>query len=50
MLFSGVAVTPTIVVACFAVAFFHFGIQSWFNDPVRTALNEVAAGGARLSG
>ncbi len=40
MLFSGVAVAPTIVVACFAVAFFHFGIQSWFNDPVRTALSE----------
>ncbi len=39
-LFSGVAVAPTIVVACFAVAFFHFGIQSWFNDPVRTSLAE----------
>jgi two-component system, NtrC family, nitrogen regulation sensor histidine kinase NtrY len=39
-LFSGVAVAPTIVVACFAVAFFHFGIQSWFNDPVRTSLSE----------
>lgn len=40
MLFGGVAVAPTIVVACFAVAFFHFGIQSWFNDPVRSALTE----------
>ena len=40
MLFSGVAVAPTIVVACFAVAFFHFGIQAWFNDPVREALRE----------
>ena len=40
MLFSGVAVVPTILVACFAVAFFHFGIQSWFNDPVRTTLAE----------
>ena len=40
MLFSGVAVAPTIVVACFAVAFFHFGIQTWFNDPVREALRE----------
>src|SRR5665213_2692595 len=40
VLFSGIAVAPTIVVACFAVAFFHFGIQSWFNEPVRTALNE----------
>ena len=40
LLFGGVAVAPTIVVACFAVAFFHFGIQAWFNEPVRQALNE----------
>jgi two-component system nitrogen regulation sensor histidine kinase NtrY len=40
VLFSGVAVAPTIVVAGFAVAFFHFGIQSWFNDPVREVLVE----------
>src|ERR1700761_3465164 len=39
-LFSGVAVAPTIVVACFAVAFFHFGIQSWFNEPMRASLEE----------
>ncbi len=40
LLFGGVAVAPAIVVAVFAVAFFHFGIQSWFNDPVRTAVTE----------
>jgi len=40
LLFSGVAVLPTILVACFAVAFFQFGIQAWFNDPVRAAINE----------
>ena len=40
LLFSGVAVGPTIVVAVFAVAFFHFGIQAWFNEPVRAALTE----------
>ncbi len=40
VLFSGVAVAPTILVAGFAVAFFHFGIQSWFNDPVREVLSE----------
>jgi two-component system nitrogen regulation sensor histidine kinase NtrY len=40
LLFSGVAVAPTILVACFAVAFFNFGIQTWFNDPVRIALAE----------
>jgi two-component system nitrogen regulation sensor histidine kinase NtrY len=40
LLFGGVAVAPTILVATFAVAFFHFGIQAWFNDPVRDALGE----------
>ncbi|MBS0562799.1 MAG: HAMP domain-containing protein, partial [Proteobacteria bacterium] len=40
LLFGGIAVAPTILVAGFAVAFFHFGIQSWFNDPVREVLNE----------
>ena len=47
MLFGGVAVAPAILVAVFAVAFFHFGIQSWFNDPVRAALTgslQVARG------
>jgi two-component system nitrogen regulation sensor histidine kinase NtrY len=43
LLFGGVAVAPAIVVACFAVAFFHFGIQGWFNDPVREAINESLA-------
>jgi two-component system, NtrC family, nitrogen regulation sensor histidine kinase NtrY len=40
LLFGGVAVAPAILVACFAVVFFHFGIQSWFNDPIREAINE----------
>ena len=40
LLFSVVAVTPTIVVAVFATAFLNLGIQGWFNDRVRTALNE----------
>src|SRR5271156_2567090 len=47
LLFSGIAVAPTILVACFATAFFHFGIQAWFNDPMRTALDgslQVARG------
>ena len=39
-LFSVVAVTPAIVVAVFATFFFDLGIQSWFNDRVRTALQE----------
>ncbi len=40
LLFSGVAVIPTIVVAVFATLFFQLGIQAWFNEPVRTTLQE----------
>ena len=40
LLFSGVAVIPTIVVAVFATFFFQLGIQAWFNEPVRTTLQE----------
>lgn len=40
LLFSVVAVAPTIVVAIFATSFFNMGIQSWFNDRVRTVLAE----------
>jgi two-component system, NtrC family, nitrogen regulation sensor histidine kinase NtrY len=40
LLFSVVAVTPTIVVAIFATAFFNLGIEAWFSDRVRTALEE----------
>ncbi len=40
LLFGGVAVVPAIVVAVFATAFFHYGIEAWFNQRVRTALND----------
>jgi two-component system nitrogen regulation sensor histidine kinase NtrY len=40
LLFSVVAVIPTILVGVFATAWFALGIQSWFNDRVRTALEE----------
>ncbi len=46
-LFGGVAAVPTIVVAAFAIVFFNFGIQAWFNQRVQTALdesNQVAQG------
>ena len=38
LLFSLVAVTPAIVVAVFAGLFLNFGIQAWFSERVRTAL------------
>jgi two-component system nitrogen regulation sensor histidine kinase NtrY len=40
LLFSVVAITPAIVVAVFSTMVFNLGIQAWFNEPVRTALQE----------
>ncbi len=49
-LFSIVAVTPAILVAVFSALFFSFGLQSWFNDRVSTALERsLAVGKAYLS-
>ncbi len=42
-LFSLVAVAPTIVVAVFSVLLFDFGLQGWFSDRVRTAVEESFA-------
>ena len=47
ILFGGVAAVPAILVAIFAIVFFNFGIQAWFNQRVQTALdesNQVAQG------
>ena len=38
-LFSIVAITPTIIVAIVSGIFFEFGLQSWFSDKIRTALD-----------
>jgi len=46
-LFGGVAAVPAILVAVFAIVFFNYGIQAWFNQRVQTALdesNQVAQG------
>ena len=43
VLFSLVAVTPTIIVAVSSAIFFSLGVQSWFSDRVRTALSESNA-------
>lgn len=41
--FAVLAIVPAIIMAVFSALFFNFGIQSWFNDRVRTALNESVA-------
>src|SRR5580700_3588454 len=40
VLFSLIAVLPTIIVAVFSYLFLSFGIESWFSDKVRTAISE----------
>lgn len=40
LLFGLVAVTPTIIVTVFSATFFNRGLEAWFNDRVRTALEE----------
>ena len=43
VLFSLVAVTPTVIVSISSAVFFSLGIQAWFSDRVRTALQESDA-------
>jgi two-component system nitrogen regulation sensor histidine kinase NtrY len=43
VLFSLIAVMPTIIVAAFSYLFFSFGMESWFSDKVRTAISESLA-------
>ncbi|MGH7039878.1 MAG: ATP-binding protein [Stellaceae bacterium] len=40
VLFSLIAVLPTIIVAVFSYLFFSFGVESWFSNTVRTAITE----------
>jgi len=39
MMFSLLAVTPAILVAVFSALFLHFGINFWFNERIRTAVD-----------
>jgi two-component system, NtrC family, nitrogen regulation sensor histidine kinase NtrY len=41
--FSLLAVMPAIIVAAFSAIFFYVGVQSWFSERVRTAINESRA-------
>lgn len=42
-LFSLVAVAPAIIVAIFSALVLNFGLQNWFSETVRTAINESQA-------
>ena len=41
--FSAAAVAPAIIIAVFSAVFFNLGIQAWFSERVRTALQESMA-------
>jgi len=43
LLFSLVAVTPTIIISISSAIFFSLGLEAWFSERVRTALNESDA-------
>lgn len=43
LIFSLLTVTPAILMTIFSAFFLHFGVQSWFSDRVRTAIEESQA-------
>lgn len=43
MLFSLIAVIPTIIVSVFSAVFFSLGVQVWFSDRVKTVVSESNA-------
>ena len=43
LLFSGVAVTPAIIVVIFSVFFLSTGLENWFSERVKNALDNSLA-------
>ncbi len=43
VLFSAIAVAPAIIIAVFSALFFNLGIEAWFSERVRVALQESLA-------
>ncbi len=43
LIFSIMAAVPAIIMAVFSAFFFHFGVQTWFSQNVRTAIFESQA-------
>ncbi len=42
-IFSFLAAVPTIIMTVFSAFFFHFGVQTWFSEHVKTAITESLA-------
>ncbi len=43
LIFSVLAAVPAIIMTVFSAYFFHYGIQTWFSERVRTAVSESRA-------
>jgi two-component system nitrogen regulation sensor histidine kinase NtrY len=41
VIFSIMAAAPAVIMAIFSTFFFHFGVQTWFSDRVRTAIQSA---------
>lgn len=41
--FGLLAMAPAIIMTIFSLFFFHYGVQTWFSDRVKTAVNESQA-------
>jgi two-component system, NtrC family, nitrogen regulation sensor histidine kinase NtrY len=41
VIFSIMAAAPAIIMAIFSMFFFHFGVQAWFSDRVKTAVESA---------
>ncbi|HOO51433.1 MAG TPA: PAS domain-containing sensor histidine kinase [Alphaproteobacteria bacterium] len=39
-IFGLLAMAPAVIMTIFSLFFFHYGVQTWFSDRVRTAVNE----------
>ncbi|MDB5491743.1 MAG: sensory box protein [Micavibrio sp.] len=39
-IFGFLAATPAIIMTIFSATFFHYGLQSWFSDKIRNAINQ----------
>ncbi|MBL8642209.1 MAG: PAS domain-containing sensor histidine kinase [Alphaproteobacteria bacterium] len=42
-IFGLLAMVPAVIMTLFSLFFFHYGVQTWFSDRVKTAVNESQA-------
>jgi two-component system, NtrC family, nitrogen regulation sensor histidine kinase NtrY len=42
-IFGLLAMVPAVIMTIFSLFFFHYGVQTWFSDRVKTAVNESQA-------